>query len=325
MSVITTGSNLKTNPNLNNFAKTLFKDIADPGRIGGDRFFKKHKISGVAEEFYTTHGADMPVPLSETADPPTTQPVVGFSKSVRTFLYGQAMTYSKEALQQDPGRLVGDRETLMDGKRRFIELQLALFVTTAIEGSTATLLGGKALTDNNTIDGLPYFHSAHTFASGGVTNSNLSSAERTVSLANLESMRLQARGWFDQRGVPMGSKVTGWICGIHNTVKLRALHMPTQDPESDLNAYNQLKVKDGTGTAPSGVDEWELLPRDEFMAACAPKPGLPCWLHAYQAGYENDVLDYTSPSGIRRTIGYRYKNLVTAISPYGHITRRVAS
>src|SRR5690606_14506679 len=149
------------------------------------------------------------------------------------------------------------------------------------------------------------------------TNSNLSSAARTMSMSAILSMVHQGRGWKGYDGFPAAGMAKGLVVGDDLVEQTKVLVNTQKEPETAHNALNAINY-----TGVKSVEHWALMPTSDFMMRFATTKDNPGWLVLHFE--KGRSISYASPSGERYIYGYAFSWWFGGISPYEYLTNRAA-
>ena len=245
-------------------AAKIVEEVRGLGTLQGGNLFAKSTTSSLQMDYHTRTGIGQGSYLPEMVDPPDQNPGEGHSKSIRLSTYGNAIGFSERVKSMMPGEIKRDQGYLKDSWVETLEMWRYVFYSEALSGTTPSVQNGRQLIDQNSYDGVTYFHAAHTYKGSSAVNSNLSATVRTMSVSALVSMAQQARGWVDYNGFPLRTGFKSWVIA-KNLIEDANVYVRTmKDPLTANNAINAMQFADN-GSPATTLEVWDMLPDDHFM------------------------------------------------------------
>jgi len=308
-------------------SKALIKKFAiQLGKVDdvkGDRLFKYESMDGDETEYHVFHGIQRAVTVPEGGDPVESMPQVGYAKKYATRQMGRSIVITRKASRLADKRIAQWNKMLVNSAKQTKELWKANFYTFCLSGATVPTVNGAPIINPTCINGNTYFNAAHGFRGiTGVSNSNLSPATRSLTLANLQSAAQQVRAWKGPDGMPMQLDIKALWVGDNLIETAKVLLNTMAVPGNANNDNNPLRyVNNGVGI--NNIEHWSLMGTTDWMLqmdiASLDNPG---WCIGEFESMR--MLNYQSASGERHVYGYLFECEVFGVEPYEYLTNRAA-
>ena len=320
----------RLNGAVSDLTKNLVLCLNKQAETDGTEVFSVEDVPYFEWDKTLMHGLEPGEYVPEGADPGNDSIRQGHQIARATSQYGRGTVVTAIALDASNRGKISLKsitvDALAESRRNTLESLMALWYQESLQGVTQSVVNGRNVVDIRAIDSLSYFNAAHTWLGSGVTNSNLSTVQRSLTTAALQGMQLQARGWRDWKGFKYSRKAKGIVVGDNLIGWANVFLKSLQDPNNANNADNVLRYETGGGALTS-IRHWTYMGADDFLMEFEmPYRDLQGTRLCFTSGCRNKAQDYWATNSQQAKImEYRMWLWVDGDDPLQWITNRAAA